>query len=120
MGPVAGTAYFAINGTQYALRGNVTASLGDVQRESVVGMDGYHGYKEEPRAPFIQVDLGDTTEVDINEVNKLKDVTVTIELINGKTGILRNAVQVNQLELNVGDGMYSVRFEGPKGEWLNE
>lgn len=120
MAAVAGTAYFAIDGTQYALRGNVTASLGDVQRESVVGLDGYHGHKEEPRPSFIQVELTDTPEVDMNTVERLDDVTVTVELIGGKTGVLRNAVQVNQLELNVADGMYSVRFEGPRGEWINE
>lgn len=119
MAKVAGTAFFKVDGTQYSLRGNMNVSLGNVERESVVGMDQYHGIKEIPKAGFIECDLTDHPDVDINTLNQLEDVTVTVELINGKTGVLRNAAQVTPIELNVVDGQMKVRFEGPKGEWIS-
>lgn len=118
MAKVAGTAFFKVDGVQYNLRGNVTLSLGNVSRESMVGLDGYHGIKEVPVASFIEVELTDQPEIDLNVLNELSDVTVQVELINGKLGILRNAEQVNDLELSVDEGTFTVRFEGPKGEWL--
>jgi hypothetical protein len=120
MAKVAGTAFFQIDGVQYSLRGNMTCSLGDTERESVVGLDQFHGYKEMPRASWIECDLTDRPEIDMNTIESLVDVTVTVILFNGKTGVLRNAVQINKLELKVEDGLYTVKFEGPKGEWIAE
>lgn len=119
MAKVAGAAFFKVDGVQYSLRGNLTVSLGNVERESVVGMDQYHGIKEIPSASFIECDLTDQPDIDLNTLEALSDVTVTAELINGKVGVLRNASQINKLELNVNDGQTTVRFEGPKGEWIS-
>lgn len=118
MAKVAGTAFFSIDGVQYSLRGNLKMSLGNVQRSSVVGEDGYHGIKEEPAAAYIECELTDQPTIDLNVLNSLDNVTVTGELINGKSGILRNASQVNKLELDAPEGKYTIRFEGPKGEWF--
>lgn len=119
MAKVAGAAFFKVDGVQYSLRGNLNVSLGNVERESVVGMDQYHGIKEMPKASFIECDLTDQPDIDLNTLESLTDATVTVELINGKVGVLRNASQVNALELNVNDGQMTVRFEGPKGEWTS-
>jgi len=115
---VAGTAYFKIDGVQYMLRGNMKISLGSFERESVVGQDGYHGIKETPQASFIECDITDQANLDLNVLEQLSNVTVTAELINGKVAVLRNAYQINKLELDAGEGQITVRFEGPKGEWL--
>ncbi len=120
MAKVAGTCYFKVNGTQYDLRGNMTVSLGKAERESVVGLDQYHGYTEKPRVSFIECDITDRADLDIKVLENLLDVTVTVELFNGKTGILYNAVQVKAVELTAEDGKMTVRFEGPEGEWLPE
>lgn len=120
MAKIAGICYFKINGTQYSLRGGITISLSKEQGESVVGVDKYHGVKVMPKAAYIQCDLtDDNTDVDLNILNSLSDVTVTVELINGKTAVLRNATQVNPIELNPEESQYTVRFEGPEGEWLS-
>ncbi len=119
MAKVAGTAFFSINGVQYSLRGNLKVSLGDVERESVVGMDAYHGVKETPAAPFMECDLTDRPEIDLNTLSELENVTITVNLINGKVGVLRNAYQMNKIELNAADGLYTVRFEGESGEWFS-
>jgi Phage tail tube protein len=115
---VAGTAFFTVAGIQYQLRGNMTIGLGGVHRESVVGMDQYHGYKEVPEAAFIECELTDQPTLDLNVLEALTGVTVTVELINGKTATLANAVQINHLSLNADDGKMTVRFESGQGEWL--
>jgi hypothetical protein len=45
MAKVAGTAFVKIDGQQVALRANFKIKPSSVQRESIVGLDGYHGYK---------------------------------------------------------------------------
>jgi len=103
MAKIAGTAYFTIDGQRYSLKGNMTVALGARERETVVGLDNIHGFKEMPAAAFIECDVTDKPD---------------FELINGKVGVLRNAWQVNNIELNVDEGELTVRFEGPKGEWI--
>jgi hypothetical protein len=119
MTAVAGKAFFKINGTQYWLRGNFNCSLGNQERESVVGLDQYHGTIDKPRASFIEADLTDDPGVDLNTVETLANVTITVELINGKSGVLSNASQMLPISLNVADGTYKVRFEGAQGQWFS-
>ena len=120
MAKIAGTCYIKVNGKSYDLRGSMNISLGEFERQSVVGQDGYHGIIEKPRASFIECDLTDNVAVDIKELDNITGATVTVELINGKTGVLRDATQVKAIELTAEDGKMSVRFEGPRGEWINE
>lgn len=117
MAKVAGKCFFKVDGVQYSLRGNMTISLGNTHRESIVGQDGYHGYKEVPEPAFIECDLTDAPSLDLNVLNALTNVTVTVELINGKVATLNNATQMNRLTLNAEDGKMTVRFEGANGTW---
>jgi len=117
MAKVAGTCYFKVNGKQYSLRGDLEISLGNRVRESVVGLDSYHGIKETPAASSIKGKFTDKADVDINDLQNLTDVTVTAELINGKVAVLRNATQMEDIALNAEDGSFEMRFEGPLGEW---
>jgi len=118
MSKVAGTAYFLIDGIRHSLKGNFTVALTTIERESVVGLDGYHGTKETTVPAFMECDLTDNEDLDIDALNRAENVTVTAQLNNGKTGVLRNASQINQIELGVDEGEMTVRFEGPKGEWI--
>ena len=118
MAKIAGTASFTVNGKKYLLRGNLSIGFNDKQRESIMGLDGYHGIKETSIPAFIECDLTDTSDLDLNLISNLADVTVNFMLINGKSGVLRNAYQINQISLNAEDGLFTVRFEGPTGEWL--
>lgn len=115
---VGGKALLKINGVQYPLRGNLNIQLGNVSRESVVGADQYHGVKEIPAVSYIEMDITDLGDLDISEVQNASDVTINVELNNGKQAVLRNAAQVNAIELNAIDGVYTARFEGPAGQWL--
>lgn len=117
MAKVAGTAYITVNGVQYPLRGNMTCELGSTERESVTGLDGYHGYKETPKQSSITCEFTDQPGLDLNVLEALTGVTVTVQLINGKVATLTNATQMNHLGLNVEDGKYTVKFEGAAGTW---
>ena len=116
---VAGTAFFLIDGIRFSAKGNFSAALTDIERESVMGLDGYHGFKEMHVPVFIEGDITDKSDIDIDALNRADNATVTIELANGKTGVMRNAVQINQLALGVDEGEITLRFEGPNGEWIN-
>lgn len=118
MTKVAGTAKVTIDGVQHLLRGNMNVSIGGVQRESVNGMDGYHGFKEMPQAGSIECDLTHSPDLDLNALEKATNVTVRVELINGTSAVLRNATQMNKLSLSADNGLFTVKFEGPEGEWI--
>src|SRR5260363_409760 len=49
------------------------------------GMDGVHGYKETPHAGFISATLRDAGGLTVADFNAMTNVTVTVELANGKT-----------------------------------
>lgn len=114
---IGGICQFVVGGVQYALRGDIKVSLGDVKRESIVGADSYHGIKEMPSPAYIEAQVSDLAGLDINTVQNLKNVTVTVKLNNGKTATLPNAGQMNQLELDAVEGHYTVRFEAANGQW---
>jgi hypothetical protein len=113
---IAGVCYLKVDGAQYALRGALTVSPDSFEREGVAGMDGVHGYIERPRVPFITADLTDTAGLSLEALQAVTDATITVELANGKTYLLRNAWTAEARELNAADGQVSVRFEGKKGE----
>lgn len=118
MKDIAGIVYFKVDGEQYSVAGPVTLSLGDTTRETLVGHDGVHGFKVMPKPPFVEVQVRDFGEMDLNKIEKLSEVTVTVELSNGKVATIRDASQVNGIELNSEDGIFTLRFEGKTGEWL--
>jgi Phage tail tube protein. len=118
MKDIAGQVFFKVDGSQYSVAGSVTVSLGNTSKEALVGHTGVDGFKVLPKAPFIECQFRDFPDIDLNKVERLQGVTVTVELKGGKNGVLRDASQVNALELNTEDGTYTVRFEGKSGEWL--
>lgn len=117
MAKIAGTAEITINGEKHLLRGNMKVAISDKKRETIMGLDGYHGVKETLLPCYIECDLTDRPSLDPKILAELSDATVIVRLINGKTATLRNATQINQIEVNAEDGLFTVRFEGPSGEW---
>lgn len=109
---IAGVAYVRVNGNQLPLKGNFTVSPSSVERSGIAGQDGVHGYQELPRVPFIEGDLSTRPEVSFETLERIVDETVTAELVNGKTYVLRSAWCKSAFEINTHDGMSRVRFEG--------
>jgi hypothetical protein len=113
---IGGVAYLKVDGTQYALKGNLTISIDAFARTPVAGMDGVHGYTEQPRAPEITADLSDLGGMSLQQLRAVCNSTVTIELRNGKTYVLRNAWTTDATELNGVEGSATVKFAGMAAE----
>jgi hypothetical protein len=113
---VGGIIFFKIDGTQYRAKGEFTTDIGAPNREAVVGMDGPHGYKEEPKTPYIEGEITDTPNISLERLFNLTDVKVTLELANGKVHALEDAWYAGDGTLSTNEGNVPVRFEGMRGE----
>ena len=113
---IAGVAYIFVDGAQYPLRGDLTVSTDTLEREGVAGMDGVHGFTETPRVPWIEGAISDLGGLSLMALQAMCDVTVTVELANGKVYVLRNAWTSTAREFNAADGQATVRFEGMSAE----
>lgn len=111
-GPIAGTAFVKVDGNMIPLKGNLTVSPSPVERTGIAGQDYVHGYQELPRVPYIECDVSTLPEISLEALDNITDATVTADLINGKTYVLRNAWTKGPLDLNTHDGMFRIRFEG--------
>jgi hypothetical protein len=116
---IAGIAFLKVDGNLYPLRGNFTVSPSAVERTGIAGQDYVHGFAELPRVPYIEGDVSLVPELNTEDVEALIDVTVTAELANDKTYVLRNAWCKAAFELNTREGHTRVRFEGIECDEIN-
>ena len=115
MGRIAGTAYIKVDGNQYSLGGTLTVSTDLYEREGMAGLSGIAGYTEKPRVPFIECEFYNTENLSLAALQAITNATVTAELANGTTYVLRNAWTAGARELNAAEGTVTVRFEGMEG-----
>lgn len=111
-----GTIYFKIDGLTYQAKGNFTYNIGNPKREAIVGADGVHGYSEKPQVAFIEGELTDTSDLDLNALTKADDITATLELANGKVIAVRNAWYAAEGNVQTEEGNIQLRIEGKSGE----
>lgn len=109
---IAGIAYLKVDGALFPLRGNFTVSPSALERAGIAGQDYVHGYSELPRVPFIEGDVSLVAELSMEDIEAIVNATVTAELFNDKTYVLREAWCRSALELNTREGQTRVRFEG--------
>ena len=112
----AGILFFKVDGAQYDAKGGFTYNLGAAKREAIVGSDAVHGYKETPRVPFIEGEITDRSDLDLEKLLNLDGVTVTLELANGKVVLLRDAWYAGEGNIGTEEANIQVRFEGLSGE----
>jgi Phage tail tube protein len=109
---IAGTAFFKVDGNILPLRGAFTVSPSSLTREGISGQDYVHGYSEMPRVPSITGDVSTTPDLSMETLELMTNVTVTAELANGKTYVLREAWCKSALENATREGQMKVTFEG--------
>ena len=109
---IAGVAFLKVDGNLYPLRGNFTVSPSSVERAGIAGQDYIHGYSELPRIPGISGDVSLVPELSMDDIEQVTNATVTAELANGKTYVLREAWCTAALELNTREGQTRVTFQG--------
>ena len=109
---LAGTAYVTVNGVTVMVEGSFKYQAATVNRTTLTGMDGVHGYKEKPVAPYISARLRDSGGTNVQGFNQQTNVNVIAELANGKTIIGRSLWTVNVQEVESEDAVFDVRWEG--------
>lgn len=117
--PVSGTLYVTVDGIQRRVRGNVKYSPHGVSRESMMGVDGYHGRKETHEPAYLECDITDAGDTKLKDFIDMQDVEVMAELANGKVFTMRNAAQMTKPENDPVEGQFTVRFEGGHGEEIS-
>lgn len=110
---LAGTAYLSVDGKTYMLVGDFSYKVSGVSRETLMGMDGVHGYSEKPAQGYIGGTLRDSGGLSLRDLNDMSNVTVVCELANGKTVIGRNMWSTDQQENKATDATIEMKWEGP-------
>lgn len=112
MKAIAGTAYLKIDGDQKTLAGSWSVSPTTTVKTGVTGLSGVAGYTDAARVPYMEGSLIDTGSLSIKELEALRDATITLELINGKTYVGREMYLAGEPSHDAATGEVSVRFEG--------
>jgi hypothetical protein len=112
----AGRIFLKIDGVQHDAKGSFTYNLGQPKREAIVGADRVHGFKERPQTASIEGEVTDRNALKLEALQNLDDVTVTLELANGKIIVLRNAWYANDGNVGTEEGNIAVTFQGMSAE----
>ena len=105
-----------LNGEMQDAKGNFAYNIGRPKRAAIVGADRVHGFTETPQAAFIEGEITDRQTMDLAKLVTLREATITLELANGKTIVLRDAWYAGEGTGNTEEGNIPVRFEGADGE----
>jgi len=109
---LAGTTYLSVDGQSYMLAGEVTYSVSRVKRTTISGPSGPQGYSEELIPGHISATLRDAGGLTVADFNAMTNVTVTVELANGKTISGGNMWTVDSQEVKSGEATFDVKWEG--------
>lgn len=109
---VGGIIQVKVNGEIYRAKGAFDYDIGTAKKEGVVGMDEVHGYKEIPQIPYIEGTITDSEDMSLLDLSSIRDATVTLDLANNKTIVLRNAWYASNSKGNTEEGEIEARFEG--------
>lgn len=115
----AGLLQLQINGEVTDCKGTFTYNLGRPKREAIPGADRVHGYKEGVQVPFIEGAITDRGTLDLNALVTGKDLTITLQLANGKTIVLNQAWYANEGTVNTEEGEIAVRWEAIDAEEIS-
>lgn len=111
---IAGTAQVTTDGVTQQLEGGLKYSVATVKRTALVGKDGFHGWREDPVAPYIEMVLRDNGTLTLASFNAMRNSTIVATLANGKIVTGRNMGAVDVQESDTEDSKFTVRFEGPQ------
>ncbi len=111
-----GIVYFKVDGERYDVKGNFSYNLGRPKREAIVGHDGVHGYKELPQVPYVEGEITDKSNLNLEKLLTADHATVTLELANGKVIVLREAWFAGEGTVQTEEGTIALRFEGASAE----
>lgn len=108
----AGVLFLKVDGQIHDAKGNYTYNLGGEKRDAILGADQVHGFKTAVQVPFIEGELTDKAEFDVQKLLDIEDATITLELANGKTVVLKEAWYAGEGNIQTEEGNIQLRFEG--------
>lgn len=115
----AGLIQLKVNGEIQDAKGNFSYNLGRPRREAMPGADGIHGYKEMPQVAFVEGAITDRGTLDVAALATGRNVTVTLELANGKLIVLRDAWFAGEGTASTEEAEIAVRWEGANAEEIS-
>lgn len=111
---VGGEYEFKINGFIYNLKGHPNIEYGGKHYEPIIGPGGVvNGYKCVGENPSkISVTLTDTSDLDIVELQQIKNATITLGKPQGKTFVMTGASCSAPITESCEEGEVTVEFSG--------
>ena len=113
---LAGVATISVDGKNFMLTGDLAYGVSSISRETLIGQDRVHGYSEKPYAGFISGTIRDSGGLSVANLNAMTNVTVVLELANGKTIVGRNMWTVDAQEVKTPDAAIDVKWESASVE----
>jgi hypothetical protein len=108
-----GTISFQLDGVQQDAKGNFSVNPGVPKTEPIIGSDGtVHGYKEVPQVPEIEGEITDRPDLDVKKLMRLRNVTVSLDLANGKGWVGHEMWFAAEGKIQTDEGNIAVKFQG--------
>lgn len=109
---LAGTIQLTVNGVTVTAKGDFSYNLGKAKREGMPAADGtVPGYKETTQVPYIEGNVQDSADVDLEAFVTADDVAVSLLLANGKTIYGESGWFAGEGTVSTGEGEIPARWE---------
>ncbi len=107
-------------GVRLSGKGGASYNLGIPKTKTIAGADlRGAGYTEEHQVTFIECAATDRDSLDVKALQRMRDVTVTMKVANGKTILLHRARYASEGTVTTEEGEIGIRFESDaEGEEL--
>lgn len=109
---IAGVTKITLDGTAFRVKGSVEVVFSNAKREAVTGLDGFHGFKEDPQACSIKFDLSVGLELSLTRLQAVTNATIVCEGPTGAAFVLANAVYAGDGGYDPGEGKLTATFFG--------
>lgn len=108
----AGIIELQYNGNTLDAVGSFTCNYGRNKKEGLVGPTGVQGYKENPQIAYIEGEIRDMQDLDVDDILLFDDGTITLTYANGKSFMLEQAWYAADGDIDTEEGKIQVKFEG--------
>lgn len=106
-----GRVFIAVNGQRLRSKPGAKLNIGGVERSTVTGDSGVHGYAEKTVAPTLECSVSHGGDTSLTEMAAWKDVSIAFETDTGKVYQLRDAWLKTPPELTAGEGEVALKFD---------
>ncbi len=110
MADIGGIKSLSIDGATYPCRAVAEIRYATFSREAVAGPDGPHGTILKGAIPGIDLTISDAGDLDIERLQHLVDVDISIEMATGKVVELTLATALDQISLSPETGEIAITF----------